>query len=71
MDCFVDSLLDIAEQRTIELGALPEQVEPLLILLGGGKGKMAEGREKFGYIQRKIVQEYLQRCHSSGNDVAA
>lgn len=27
---------------------------------------MAEGMEKFAYIQRKIVQEYLQRCHSIG-----
>lgn len=27
---------------------------------------MHEGMEKFGHIQRKIVQEYLQRCHSIG-----
>jgi len=62
----IHEALDIAEQRTIELGAIPEQVEPLLILLGGGEDKMAEGRGKFDYIQRKIVQEYLQRCHSIG-----
>ena len=46
----------------------PEQVEPLLILLGGGVDKMQEGMEKFAFIRKKTVQEYLQRCHSIGID---
>ncbi|MGQ4808561.1 hypothetical protein NKDENANG_01946 [Candidatus Entotheonellaceae bacterium PAL068K] len=62
----IHEALDIAEERTLELGVTPEQVEPLLILLGGGEDKMDEGNEKFAFIRRKIVQEYLQRCHSIG-----
>jgi hypothetical protein len=64
----IHEALDLAEQRTLELGATPEQVEPLLILLGGGADKMDEGMEKFGFLRRKMVQEYLQRCHSIGID---
>jgi hypothetical protein len=64
----IHEALDLAEQRTLELGATPEQLEPLLILLGGGVDKMDEGMEKFGFLRRKIVQEYLQRCHSIGID---
>ena len=64
----IHEALDTAEERTLELGATPEQVEPLLILLGGGEDKMDEGNEKFAFIRRKIVQEYLQRCHSIGLD---
>jgi hypothetical protein len=57
--------LDIAEQRTLELGATPEQLEPMLILLGGGEDKMDDGMEQFAFLRRKMVQEYLQRCHSN------
>ena len=64
----IQEALDIAEQRVLELGATPEQVEPLLILLGGGVDKMQEGMEKFAFIRKKTVQEYLQRCHSIGID---
>ena len=56
------------EQRTLELGATPEQIEPFLILLGGGAAYMNDGMEKFGVLRKKIVQEYLQRCHSIGLD---
>lgn len=62
----IQEALDIAEQRILELGATPEQVEPLLILLGGGVEHMDKGMEKFAFIRKKIVQEYLQRCHSIG-----
>lgn len=62
----IHEALDVAEQRTLELGATPEQVEPFLILLGGGVDHMDEGMEKFAFLRRKIVQEYLQRCHSIG-----
>ncbi len=64
----IHEALDIAEQRTVELGATPEQVEPLLILLGGGVDAMDEGMEKFGHLRRKMIQEYLQRCHAIGLD---
>ena len=64
----IQEALDIAERRVLELGATPEQVEPLLILLGGGVDKMQEGMEKFAFIRKKTVQEYLQRCHSIGID---
>jgi hypothetical protein len=64
----IHEALDIAEERTLELGATPEQVEPLLILLGGGEAYMNEGMEKFAVLRKKIVQEYLQRCHSIGID---
>ena len=64
----IHEALDQAEQRTLELGATPEQIEPFLILLGGGAAYMNEGMEKFGVLRKKIVQEYLQRCHSIGLD---
>jgi hypothetical protein len=62
----IHEALDVAEQRTLELGATPEQLEPFLILLGGGEDKMNEGMAKFTILRKKIVQEYLQRCHSIG-----
>jgi hypothetical protein len=62
----IHEALDIAEQRTLELGVTPEQLEPFLILLGGGEDKMNEGMTKFAFLRKKIVQEYLQRCHSIG-----
>jgi hypothetical protein len=64
----IHEALDQAEQRTLELGATPEQIEPFLILLGGGAAYMNDGMEKFGVLRKKIVQEYLQRCHSIGLD---
>lgn len=64
----IQEALDIAEQRVLELGATPEQLEPLLILLGGGVEHMDKGMEKFAFIRKKIVQEYLQRCHAIGLD---
>jgi hypothetical protein len=62
----IHEALDHAEQRTLELGATPEQLEPFLILLGGGEAHMDTGMEKFAVLRKKIVQEYLQRCHSIG-----
>ncbi len=64
----IQEALDVAEQRTMELGSTPEQVEPFLILLGGGVEHMDKGQEKFAFIRKKMVQEYLQRCHSIGID---
>ncbi len=64
----IHDALDVAEQRVLELGATPEQIEPFLILLGGGVDNMNAGLEKFAIIRKKIVQEYLQRCHSIGLD---
>jgi hypothetical protein len=64
----IHEALDAAEERTIELGATPEQLEPFLILLGGGEKHMDVGMQKFGVLRHKIVQEYLQRCHSIGLD---
>jgi hypothetical protein len=62
----IHEALDHAERRTLELGATPEQLEPFLILLGGGEAHMDAGMEKFTVLRKKIVQEYLQRCHSIG-----
>jgi hypothetical protein len=62
----IHEALDIAERRTLELGVTPEQLESFLILLGGGTDKMSEGMTKFTFLRKKIVQEYLQRCHSIG-----
>jgi hypothetical protein len=62
----IHAALDVAEQRTIELGITPEQLEPLLILLGGGEDKMSDGMVKFAFLRKKMLQEYLQRCHSIG-----
>lgn len=39
-----------------------------MILLGGGEKHMDVGMQKFGILRHKIVQEYLQRCHSIGLD---
>jgi LPS O-antigen subunit length determinant protein (WzzB/FepE family) len=62
----IHEALDIAEQRGLELGVTPERLEPFLILRGGGVDQMDAGMEKFAYMRKKIVQEYLQRCHSIG-----
>ena len=64
----IQDALDVAEQRTLEVGSSTTLVEALMILAGGGEAYMAVGKEKLAYIRKKTVQEYLQRCRAIGID---
>ncbi|MGH7840688.1 MAG: ferritin-like domain-containing protein [Candidatus Binataceae bacterium] len=58
--------LDDAEQILLQLFSVPEQVEPMAILMGGGIAHFDKGMEMQGQLWRRIVNEYLQRCDSAG-----
>ena len=60
--------LDDAEQILLQTFSVPEQVEPMAILMGGGVDHFDKGMEMQGQLWRRIVNEYLQRCDSAGLD---
>jgi hypothetical protein len=60
--------LDDAEHILMQLFGVPESVEPMAILLGGGIDNFDKGMELQGQLWRRIVHEYLQRCDSAGLD---
>ena len=60
--------LDDAERILLETFSVPEQVEPMAILMGGGVKNFDKGMEMQGQLWRRIVNEYLQRCDSAGLD---
>ncbi len=60
--------LDDAESILLQLFSVPESVEPMAILLGGGIKNFDKGMELQGNLWRRIVSEYLQRCDSAGLD---
>lgn len=62
----IHQVLDAGEDLIVQMGSTPEQIEPLLILLGGGIDDMEIGRERLAYMRKKVVEEYLQRCRSIG-----
>ena len=60
--------LDDAEAILLQLFSVPESVEPMAILLGGGIKNFDKGMELQSSLWRRIVNEYLQRCDSAGLD---
>jgi hypothetical protein len=60
--------LDDAETVLLQLFGVPEQVEPMAILMGGGIDHFDKGMELQGQLWRRVVNEYLQRCDSAGLD---
>jgi hypothetical protein len=60
--------LDDAEHILLQLFTVPEQVEPMAILMGGGIDHFDKGMELQAQLWRRIVNEYLQRCDSAGLD---
>ena len=60
--------LDDAERILLETFSIPESVEPMAILMGGGVKNFDKGMELQGQLWRRIVHEYLQRCDSAGLD---
>ncbi len=60
--------LDDAEQILLQSFSVPEQVEPMAILMGGGIDHFDKGMDMQGQLWRRIVNEYLQRCDSAGLD---
>ncbi len=60
--------LDDAEQILLQTFSVPEAVEPMAILMGGGVKHFDKGMEMQGELWRRIVHEYLQRCDSAGLD---
>jgi len=60
--------LDDAEQILLQTFSVPEAVEPMAILMGGGVKHFDKGMEMQGQLWRRIVHEYLQRCDSAGLD---
>ena len=60
--------LDDAESILLQLFSVPESVEPMAILLGGGLQHFDRGMEMQAGLWRRIVNEYLQRCDSAGLD---
>jgi hypothetical protein len=60
--------LDDAEMVLLQIFGVPEQVEPMAILMGGGIEHFDKGMELQGQLWRRIVNEYLQRCDSAGLD---
>ncbi|MGH8013886.1 MAG: ferritin-like domain-containing protein [Candidatus Binataceae bacterium] len=60
--------LDDAESILLQLFSVPEQVEPMAILMGGGLAHFDKGMELQAQLWRRVVSEYLQRCDSAGLD---
>ncbi|MGH7988302.1 MAG: ferritin-like domain-containing protein [Candidatus Binataceae bacterium] len=60
--------LDDAESILLQLFSVPEQVEPMAILMGGGLAHFDKGMELQALLWRRVVSEYLQRCDSAGLD---
>jgi len=60
--------LDDAESILLQTFSVPESVEPMAVLMGGGIKNFDKGMEMQGNLWRRIVSEYLQRCDSAGLD---
>ena len=64
----IHAILDKGEEAIFALGAEPQNIEPRLILAGGGVERMQEGMLRTGFLHRKQVQEYLHRLKVAGLD---
>lgn len=64
----IHAILDKGEEAIFALGAEPQNIEPRLILAGGGVERMQEGMFRTGFLHQKQVQEYLHRLKVAGLD---
>jgi hypothetical protein len=64
----IHAILDKGEETIFALGAEPQNVEPRLILAGGGVERMQEGMLRTAFLHRKQVGEYLHRLKVAGLD---
>jgi hypothetical protein len=46
--------------------AFTERLEPLMMLLGGGRKNLAQGMDKIDEIARRMINEYMQRLTVAG-----
>jgi hypothetical protein len=64
----IHRILDQGEEAMFALGAEPQNIEPRLILAGGGVDRMQEGMLRTGFLHQKQVREYLHRLKVAGLD---
>jgi hypothetical protein len=64
----IHAILDKGEETIFALGAEPQNIEPRLILAGGGVDRMQEGMLRTAFLHRKQVGEYLHRLKVAGLD---
>ena len=64
----IHAILDRGEEAMFALGAEPQNIEPRLILAGGGVDRMQEGMMRTGFLHQKQVREYLHRLKVAGLD---
>jgi hypothetical protein len=67
----IHRILDVGEEAIFALGMEPQNLEPRLILAGGGVDRMQEGMMRTGFLHEKQVREYLHRLKVAGLDRAA
>ena len=64
----IHRILDEGEEAIFALGLEPQNIEPRLILAGGGVDRMQEGMMKTAFLHQKQVREYLHRLKVAGLD---
>jgi hypothetical protein len=64
----IHAILDEGEEAIFALGLEPQNLEPRLILAGGGVDRMQEGMMRTGFLHEKQVREYLHRLKVAGLD---
>jgi hypothetical protein len=64
----IHQILDQGEVTMFALGTEPQNIEPRLILAGGGVDRMQEGMMRTGFLHQKQVREYLHRLKVAGLD---
>ena len=64
----IHQILDQGEEAMFALGAEPQNIEPRLILAGGGVERMQEGMMRTAFLHQKQVGEYLHRLKVAGLD---
>jgi hypothetical protein len=64
----IHHILDQGEEAIFALGLEPQNLEPRLILAGGGVERMQEGMMRTAFLHEKQVREYLHRLKVAGLD---
>jgi hypothetical protein len=64
----IHAILDSGEEAMLALSVEPQQMEPRLILAGGGVDRMQEGMMRTAFLYQKQVREYLHRLKVAGLD---
>jgi len=64
----IHGILDRGEETMFALGTEPQNIEPRLILAGGGVERMQEGMLRTAFLHQKQVREYLHRLKVAGLD---